>query len=234
MSVRGHAGGAVDVRVVEAGDPGLAWALRTELEIFGVENGWSSAEDLAHGQLVVHRPVTRTSQLHVALAPEGSSPVGLIRLVLHDRVQGLDSFPTLRDFRGRQSPVRRGPNLLWPEWEERVARWDPATVVELATQAVRRSVDARPVVDALWLSIDRTFRERGTDHLVMALVKPLFRAYRAKFHGAISQIGSVLEDYIGADSVPAVIDLNHPRFAEVREATNGRRALSGAGIPSPA
>jgi hypothetical protein len=64
----------------------------------------------------------------------------------------------------------------------------------------------------------------------MALVEPLFRWYKASLPEALCAIGRMIPDYVGADSIPAMLRLDHPTMATVLAEYDAapERGLAGA------
>jgi hypothetical protein len=185
-----------------------------EYDVFGVANGYVTDDDRAAGEMLAYRPYQRGSEFHV-LWHQPDVAAGVVRMLYHDADRGLDSFITLHDYRDASvGGVRR--NLLDPTWEQRLAAQEPQTLAELATQAVSPQLRSPRSVHALWRSVFGVIDERGLRRCVMALVLPLFRWYRILWPDAIHAIGDIYPDYIGADSIPAVVDLEHDQFRSYR------------------
>lgn len=204
------------VERVRFGDPGFAQAKRLEYEIFGLANNFTSATDDAAGEMTTYRPWERTSEFHVAY-PRGAGerPIGIARYLRHDPALGMDSFSTLRDF--RQYRVDGGPpqNHLFAEWDTFFQSVDPRHVAELATQAVLPGYRGGGVIERVWWNFISASRPEGVRIWTMALVLPLFRWYRSLLPEAVVAIGQMIPDYVGADSVPAMLRLDHPTFVDV-------------------
>jgi len=202
------------VERIPSGHPRFELARRIEFDVFGVANDYVTADDRAAGEVLAYRPYQRSSEFHV-LWRHPDVAAGVVRLLYHDVDRGLDSFITLRDYRDAGIGGERR-NLLDPAWEQRLAAEDPQTLVELATQAVLPRFRSPQSVHALWRSVFGVIDEHGLRHCVMALVLPLFRWYSILWPDAIHAIGDIYPDYIGADSIPAVVDLQHEQFRSYR------------------
>jgi hypothetical protein len=98
--------------------------------------------------------------------------------------------------------------MLFREWQEFFSNTSPNTIAELATQAVRRSRRTPGVIEQVWTQFFSTLAAEEVRYVTVALVVPLFSWYRTLIGDAISQIGQILPNYVGADSVPAIVDLH--------------------------
>ncbi|RDI61311.1 hypothetical protein [Nocardia pseudobrasiliensis] len=189
-------GSELTVRRIRCGDEEFAGAKRWEYEVFGRENGYTAPADDAAGEMVHYRRWESGSEFYLGLAAPATEPIAVLRALRWQPGLGHHSFSTLADA------------ALFPEWARRVEHIAPQAVAELATQAVRRSHRGVGVVERLWASFADELTREGVRYLTVALVVPLFEWYRLVFGPALEQIGPLLPDYIGADSIPAVIDLH--------------------------
>lgn len=209
-----------DVRIerVPFGHERFALAKSIEFRIFGEVNGYLSDRDRWAGEVLAYLPYETSSEFHIAWRPDGDRerPIGIIRLIRYDPVKGIESCITLRDY--RRWPGRLGipENHLFPDWDEFFQGLDPATVAELATQAVLPPYRGQGLLELLWLSIGAVSFGAGVRRWTMALVVPLFHHYKRMFPNAIHAIGRMISDYIGAESIPATIDIRHPEVDELR------------------
>ncbi len=186
------------VRRIRFGENGFGLAKAWEYEIFGRENGYTAAADDAAGEMLHYRRWERSSEFHLGFVGERPEPVAVLRALRCDTALGHNSFSTLADV----------GHAMFPEWSRRFDRIAPDTVAELATQAVRRSHRGRGAIEQVWSRFVGQLTEEGVRYLTVALVVPLFDWYRQVFGAAVTAIGPILPDYVGADSIPAVIDLN--------------------------
>jgi hypothetical protein len=218
----------IRVERIRWGAAGFKAAKKCEFDIFGVSNRFVSSEDVGAGEMLVYRPYERFSEFHVAYR-EGDAPVGILRLIRYDPSRQLDSFSTLRDARAYSAPGERARCYLSPEWQSFFGSTDPATIAELATQAVLPEYRRRGMVEYLWESIVLACESDGVVMWTMALVVPLFRWYKAMFPNALHCIGELMPGYVGADSLPAMIQISHASVREYRrrfwEANSERRAV---------
>lgn len=190
------------VRRITFGDSDFGLAKAWEYEVFGRENDYTEPADDAAGEMVHYRRWERSSEFYVGFAADRADPVAVLRALRWHPGLGHDSFSTLADLRATDTG-------LYPEWERRFDRIAPEAVAELATQAVRRSHRRLGAIDQLWAHFADRLTAEGVRYVTVALVVPLFEWYRLVFGPAITQIGALLPDYVGADSIPAVLDLHH-------------------------
>ncbi len=198
------------------GDPGFAACKRIEYEVFGIANDFTTEADDEAGEMTAYRTWERSSEFYVAYAADpdaadtgAAEPVAVVRMLRHDPTLGLDSFSTLRDFRCHRPNGGPEQNHLFPEWEEFFAHADPRQIAELATQAVAPAHRRAGVIERLWRHIIEVGSAEDVRMWTMALVVPLFRWYRAMLPDAVVAIGRVIPDYVGADSIPALVKLDH-------------------------
>lgn len=197
------------VERVRATDTQFEWAKNLEYNIFGLENAYASEADIAAGEVVHYRQWERSSEFFVGLLDgDGGEPVGVVRALRADPELGLDSFSTLRD--GRNYAVDGGPgrNFLYPQWSSFFDGIAPDRVAELATQAVRKKFRRAGMVEQIWRDFFAGLAGDGVEFVTVALVVPLFEWYRLLLGERIHQIGEIMPDYIGADSVPAAVDIS--------------------------
>jgi hypothetical protein len=209
----------LSTRRIVWGDETFGAAKRAELQIFGVANGYASKDDVAAGEMLAYREWERTTEFHLAYATDDrqGDVIGVVRFLRYDPDLGFDSFSTIRDARSYAPPGRPPATFLDPSWDRRLFRSDPASFAELATQAILRPGRRGGAVDHLWYSLIRVSQREGVTAWTMALVLPLFRVYKAMFPTAMHAIGEVLPDYIGADSVPALLRVDHSEIIEYQE-----------------
>ncbi|MCM6772533.1 hypothetical protein NDR87_00380 [Nocardia sp. CDC159] len=186
------------VRRIRPGDSAFARAKRWEYEVFGRENGYTCPADDAAGEMTHYRRWESSSEFYLGFAGSAAEPAVVLRALRADTALGLNSFSTLADL----------GDGLDPPWARRFAATAPETVAELATQAVRRAHRGAGVMEQVWARFADELTAEGVRYLTVALVVPLFDWYRMVFGTAIDRIGPLLPDYIGADSIPAVIDLH--------------------------
>jgi hypothetical protein len=223
-----------DLRIerLRHGEGGFDRAKRLEYEIFGLANGYTTAEDDAVGEMTAYRDWERGSEFHVAYrtGPDGASeqPVAVARFLRHDPALGADSFSTLRDYRNyRQGSTVE--NRLYPQWDEFFRDTAPGAVAEMATQSVLPRHRGAGVIEQVWRQFIAASEPEGVRIWTMALVVPMFRWYRALLPQAVHQIGRMIPEYVGADSIPAMLDLEHPSVRAVVERYDER---PGAGLQS--
>lgn len=199
---------SLEVTRVRAGDPAFAAALRWEFEIFGIANGYASAADIAAGRMLWYARYDAASEFYLARDARGEV-AGIARMIRHDPAAGARSFSTLVDASSYSAHGEPAQCYLDPAWADAVSRVHPTSIAELATQAIARPFRRFRAIDELWREMVAACRADGVELWTMALVVPLFQFYKAMFPGAIEAIGTVMPDYIGADSVPAALHLTH-------------------------
>jgi hypothetical protein len=209
----------VQVKKVVWGDPDFDLAIAAEYQVFGVANHFVNAGDVAAGEMLIYKPYERFSEFYLAQIYEehGWQTVGVARFIRHDPEKGLDSFSTLKD--GRSYSYAGGPprNYLTPSWLRFFEQADPAAIGELATQAIAPPFRGPRMIGHLWLAMSDAGRAAGVLFWTMALVVPLYRVYQRRFPKAMSAIGETMPNYVGADSVPAVLQLSHPEAEAYRD-----------------
>lgn len=134
--------------------------------------------------------------------------MAVLRALRWDPALGMDSFSTVRDTRAYPNRHGAEENMLFPDWQQFFSKTAPNVIAELATQAVRRTHRTTGVIEQVWRQFFSTLAADDVRYVTVALVVPLFDWYRRLIGDAISQIGLVLPDYVGADSVPAIVDLH--------------------------
>jgi L-2,4-diaminobutyrate decarboxylase len=200
---------ALSVTRVRASDPRFTSALRDEFHVFGVGNRYASAEDIAAGRMLPYARYDATSEFYLAHDARGEL-AGITRLIRCDDKAGLDSFSTLVDGRSYSARGEPARSYLDPAWLQTFQRLPPSSIAELATQAIAARYRRFRAIDALWHAMYGACRAEGVEFWTVALVVPLFQFYKALLPNALQAIGSVMPDYIGADSIPAVLRLAHP------------------------
>ncbi|MCG7607272.1 hypothetical protein BA059_18515 [Mycolicibacterium sp. (ex Dasyatis americana)] len=184
---------------VRPGDERFNWAKGVEYRIFGLENDYASESDIAAGEMVHYRPWERSSEFFVGFGEDsGDAPVAVLRGLRVDAELGLDSFSTLRD----------GRNILYPQWNSFFEDIAPERIAELATQGVLKKHRRVGMIEQIWQAFFGDLAADGVDYVTVALVVPLFEWYSQLLPTRIHQIGEIMPDYIGADSVPAVVDIS--------------------------
>jgi hypothetical protein len=217
---------ALAVTRITAADPTFATALAWEFQVFGIANGYASCTDVGAGRMAWYARYDAASEFHVARDERGNL-AGIARLIRHDATLGLRSFSTIADassYAARGEPARA---YLDPAWDAALRRLPPCSIAELATQSIVPRFRRFRAIDALWRSMIDAGRSDGVALWTMALVVPLFRFYKALLPNAVHAIGSVMPDYIGADSVPAVLWLTH---GEVEAYLNGSNEEQKRGV----
>jgi hypothetical protein len=222
----------LSIERVRWGDEKFALAKREEFRIFGIVNGFVEEKDLAAGEVLIYRPYERWSEFHLAWVDSDSKReiVGIIRLVRYDPSKDLNSFSTLKDGRSYAWRDDLPPEqYLHRKWIDFFEALNPTTIAELATQAILPPFRRRLVVDHLWYSILKVSEREGVSIWTMALVLPLFRYYKWVFPRAINAIGRVMPNYVGADSIPAMVHIDHPEIlAYEQRFLNRSRSLDTA------
>ncbi|EFV15030.1 hypothetical protein [Segniliparus rugosus] len=222
------------VERLRSGDERFGWAKMVEYEIFGVQNDFTGPADRAAGEMTHYRCWERSSEFYVSFdGHEPHAPVAVLRALRWDPRLGLDSFSTLRDSRRFRAPDGKARNFLHPDWDAFFADRDPRRIAELATQGVRKGRRRAGAMEQIWLAFFDDLVREEVELVTVALVVPLFQWYRELLGDRIHQIGDILPDYIGADSVPAVIDIGGSYIADVaRDFDNGRSSLLAASARS--
>jgi hypothetical protein len=210
------------------GDADFATAKRLEYEIFGLANRFTTAEDDAAGEMTAYREWEPGSEFHIAYlrgpADKAGQPVAIARFLRHDPALGADSFSTLRDFRGYRPGPGPAENLLYPEWDEFFRGTAADSIAEMATQSVLPGHRGAGVIEQVWRRFIADSEPEGVRIWTMALVVPMFRWYKAMLPQAVHQIGRMIPQYVGADSIPAMVDLGHPSIRAVLEQYDERPA----------
>ncbi|WKG02920.1 hypothetical protein [Mycolicibacterium sp. HK-90] len=206
----------IPLRVDRVGpdDERFGWAKGVEYTIFGLENDYASESDIAAGEMVHYRPWERSSEIFVGWREGSDEPVGVLRALRADARLGLDSFSTLRDGRSYAAAGRSARNYLYPEWNSFFDDVAPERIAELATQGVRKKHRRVGMIEQIWQAFFGSLAADGVDYVTVALVVPLFEWYSQLLSTRIHQIGEIMPDYIGADSVPAVVDISGSFIAD--------------------
>ena len=225
---------------LRADDERFGWAKTVEYEIFGAQNAFTSADDRAAGEMTHYRRWEQSSEFYVSFDDQAPhAPVAVLRALRWNPRLGLDSFSTLRDSRQFRAPDGSTRSFLHPTWDAFFANRDPRQIAELATQGVRKGRRRAGAMEQIWRAFFDDLVREGVELVTVALVVPLFEWYRELLGDRIHQIGDILPDYIGADSVPAVIDIDGSFIADTaREFDSGRGSLlaasaSAASRPEP-
>jgi hypothetical protein len=225
------------VERVRASDARFPWAKNVEYTIFGVENNFASESDVAAGEMVHYRTWERSSEIFVSFPAESADlPVGVLRALRWDPELGLDSFSTLRDARNFPVDERRTRNFLYPRWSAFFDGIAPQRIAELATQGVRKKYRRAGMIEQIWQAFFGSLTSEGVEFVTVALVVPLFEWYRLLLPDRIHQIGGILPDYIGADSVPAVLDISGSFVTDAVRIIDGKPGsllTAAAGLPLP-
>ena len=195
------------VRSIGFGANGFAEAERAEYECFGVVNDYLSDEDVAAGVVTAYAAQRHSSRFFILESED--AVIGTCRLLNYDPSLGWASFTTPRDF-GHWPVGPTGRSYFDPAFSAQMEQGDPATFAELATLALmpghRGLTNMLHLLGAVY---ERTHAD-GIEFWTMALVKSVLRMLQRQFPGAISIVGSMIPDYIGADSWPCTFELNHP------------------------
>lgn len=200
---------SLQVERIGAADPRFHLAKRWEYEIFGLENGYTDSSDDGMREMRHYRRWEASSEFYVGFADAARAhPVAVLRALRWHPDLGIDSFSTVCDARAYTNQDDLKENLLFREWREFFSNTSPKTIAELATQAVRRSRRNPGVIEQVWTQFFSTLAAEEVRYVTVALVVPLFSWYRTLIGDAISQIGQILPNYVGADSVPAIVDLH--------------------------
>jgi hypothetical protein len=202
---------------ITAADSTFQAALAWEFQVFGVTNGYASSADVAAGRMTWYARYDAASEFHVARDARGNL-AGIARLIRHDARLGLESFSTIADASSYSAHGEPARAYLDPTWQAALRSLPPPSIAELATQSIMPRYRRFRAIDALWRSMIEAGRADGVELWTMALVVPLFRFYKSLLPNAIHAIGSVMPDYIGADSIPALLRLTH---REVEAYLNG-------------
>jgi L-2,4-diaminobutyrate decarboxylase len=226
------------VERVRAADARFPWAKNVEYTIFGAENNFAGESDIAAGEMVHYRTWERASEIFVSFPAESPElPVGVLRALRYDPELGLDSFSTLRD--GRNYPVNEHTrrDFLYPRWSAFFDGIAPQRIAELATQGVRKTHRRVGMIEQIWQAFFGSLASEGVEFVTVALVAPLFEWYSLLLPERIHQIGDVLPNYIGADSVPAVIDISGSFVTDTVRIIDGKpssllAATAGLSLPS--
>ncbi|MGH3724157.1 MAG: hypothetical protein ACRDUS_08500 [Mycobacterium sp.] len=199
----------VRVERIRASDARFPWAKDVEYSIFGLENDFADNADIAAGEMVHYRAWERSSEIYVGFSALSSEvPVGVLRSLRSDPELGFDSFSTLRDARNYRPAGGPARNYLYPRWDSFFDGVAPERIAELATQGVRKKHRRAGMIEQIWQEFFGSLMAEGVQFVTVALVVPLFDWYHHLLPDRLHQIGDILPNYIGADSVPAVLDIN--------------------------
>ncbi|MEZ0362432.1 hypothetical protein ACAG26_01820 [Mycobacterium sp. pUA109] len=224
------------VERIPASDARFPWAKNVEYTIFGLENNFADESDIAAGEMVHYRAWERSSEMFVSFADDSpDAPVGVLRALRWDPELGLNSFSTLRDARNYPVDEHSTRNFLYPQWRSFFDGVAGTRIAELATQGVRKRYRRAGMIEQIWQSFFGSLAADGVEFVTVALVVPLFDWYRQLLGDRIHQIGDVLPNYIGADSVPAVVDISGSFVTDtVRSLDRDRGSLLAATTGSAA
>lgn len=212
----------LEVTRIGAADPAFAAALASELEVFGIANGYASSTDLAAGRMAWYARYDASSEFYIARDARGEL-AGIARLIRHDARLGMNSFSTIVDAGSYSAHGEPARTYLDPGWADALRKVPARCIAELATQSILPSYRRFRAIDALWRGMVDACRADGVELWTMALVVPLFQFYKALFPEAIHAMGSVMPDYVGADSIPAALRLTHPTVeAYLNSSDDGR------------
>lgn len=221
------------VERVPASDARFGWAKHVEFAIFGLENDFADEVDIAAGEMVHYRPWERSSEIYVGFSGESSEhPVAVLRSLRHDPELGLDSFSTLRDARNFRDGNKTARNYLYPQWDSFFGGVAPERVAELATQGVRKKHRRAGTIEQIWREFFGGLAAEGVQFVTVALVVPLFEWYQHLLPDRLHQVGEVLPNYIGADSVPAVVDISGSFVPDAADAVRDGSLLAASTTPS--
>ena len=204
------------VERIAPGDAGFQSAIDAEFRLFGLANAFVTDEDLAAREMVIYRPYKKKSEFYIAYHRQTPSicPAAIVRFIRLDPQRGHDSFCTLKDARSYSIGGGAPACYLDSSWDSFFRATDPSTIAELATQAVDWAHRRRGTVEYLWDTMIDVCEREGVSIWIVALVVPMFRWYKAVFPNAIRAIGRVMPKYVGADSIPAVVRIDHPEIKE--------------------
>jgi hypothetical protein len=216
-----------EVTVISASDPRFASALRWEFEIFGLVNGYAAARDIQAGRMTWYERYDSSSEFYVARDAHGEL-AGIVRLIRHDAQRGFSSFSTLVDAGSYSAHGEPAQSYLDPGWAAALRALPPSAFAELATQAIVPRFRRFRAMDALWRGMIERCTAQDVELWTMALVVPLFGFYKSLLPRAVHAIGALMPDYIGADSIPALLRITH---SEVQAYLNGsHRAAKERGV----
>lgn len=234
---RGMTNKLVRVERVRACDARFLWAKNIEFTIFGAENNFASESDVAAGEIVHYRTWERASEIFVGFSDESpEQPAAVLRALRYDPELGLDSFSTLRDGRNFLVDEDTTSDFLYPRWSAFLDGIAPQRIAELATQGVRKKYRRAGMIEQIWQAFFGSLASEGVEFVTVALVVPLFEWYRMLLPERIHQIGDILPNYIGADSVPAVIDISGAFVTDTVPTIDGKPSsllAATAGLSSP-
>ncbi len=223
----------VRVERVAATDARFGWAKNVEFSIFGLENDFADAVDIAAGEMVHYRPWERSSEIYVGFSAESPEhPVGVLRSLRHDPELGLASFSTLRDARSYRDGTKDARNYLYPHWDSFFGGVAPERIAELATQGVRKKHRRAGMIEQIWREFFGGLAAEGVQFVTVALVVPLFDWYQHLLPDRLHQIGDILPNFIGADSVPAVVDISGSFVPDAADAVHNGSLLAASANPS--
>ncbi|MEU9806037.1 hypothetical protein [Mycobacterium sp. NPDC050853] len=227
----------VRVERIRASDARFPWAKNVEYSIFGLENDFADDADLAAREMVHYRTWERSSEIYVGFSAQSPEyPVGVLRSLRHDPELGLDSFSTLRDARNYRDGGKVARNYLYPQWDSFFDGIAAECIAELATQGVRKKQRRAGMIEQIWQEFFGSLATEGVRFVTVALVVPLFDWYHHLLPDRLHQIGDILPNYIGADSVPAVVDISGSFVPDAAEAVRDGSLLTAtarAAYPSP-
>jgi len=211
------------VEKVAWGDAGFQAAKDAEFSVFGVANNFVSREDLDAGEMLTYKSYEVQSEFYTALDPcaESRQPAGIIRFIRFDPARGCDSFSTLKDARSYSVDGAPATCLLDANWDRFFQMVDLSTIGELATLAVAPGYRRRGVAESMWDALLTASNRDGVAMWTAALVVPLYAWYKKILPNAIESIGSLMPQYVGADSIPVVIRVDHPEVSEFHRQFRG-------------
>ncbi|WP_078322376.1 hypothetical protein [Mycobacteroides chelonae] len=90
------------------------------------------------------------------------------------------------------------------------------------------------MIEQIWQAFFGALAADGVQFVTVALVVPLFDWYQHLLPHRLHQIGDILPDYIGADSVPAVLDISGSFVPDATDAVrDGSLLTATTALPSP-
>jgi hypothetical protein len=171
------------VEVVRPGDPVFAEAETLEAEVFEAMYGVDSRAE--------YRKYRSASLFHVAR--QGSEIVAVMRVI----VSGPAGFKTLNEFR----------DVLYPSYAERLARLDPARIVEVGTVAASpraRTIRAARYAQRVYSSALQQLYLCGVEAGIASTDIRVLAMLRDWFDFQIHDIGETVA-YLGSPTTPVVL-----------------------------
>lgn len=199
-------------------DPLFGAAKKAEFHLFGEANRFVSLDDVAAGEMLVYREYDEASEFYVAYDSRNESmgPVGVIRSIRFDPRRGCESFSTLRDGRYYSHGGSQPKCYIDEAWNSYFEGQHLSHISEIASQAILPSYRRPWAIEHIWDAMMDVSEREGVIMWIMAPIVPLFRSYKRSFPNAFQTIGQMMPQYVGADSVPAIVRLDHPEIQEYK------------------